>query len=131
MIAVLVAVGLVLIGATASLTLWRYGELPDQIPMHFWFDGTVTNYGPRPVAWLLVGVQIVIAVTCALTFASGASHLGESIMVDSVIAVCWRSQVLIISAALSGKKRVEMGGFYLFLAIMLTIGFAAIRFTRP
>jgi uncharacterized membrane protein len=130
-IAVLVAVGLVLIGATASLTLWRYGELPDQIPMHFWFDGTVTNYGPRPVAWLLVGVQIVIAVTCALTFASGASHLGESIMVDSVIAVCWRSQVLIISAALSGKKRVEMGGFYLFLAIMLTIGFAAIRFTRP
>jgi hypothetical protein len=111
--------------------LWRYGELPDQIPMHFWFDGTVTNYGPRPVAWLLVGVQIVIAVTCALTFASGASHLGESIMVDSVIAVCWRSQVLIISAALSGKKRVEMGGFYLFLAIMLTIGFAAIRFTRP
>jgi hypothetical protein len=58
-------------------------------------------------------------------------HLGESIMVDSVIAVCWRSQVLIISAALSGKKRVEMGGFYLFLAIMLTIGFAAIRFTRP
>ncbi len=131
MIAVLVAVGLVLIGATASLTLWRYGELPDQIPMHFWFDGTVTNYGPRPVAWLLVGVQIVIAVTCALTFASGASHVGESIMVDSVIAVCWRSQVLIISAALSGKKRVEMGGFYLFLAIMLTIGFAAIRFTRP
>ena len=131
MIAVLVAVGLVLIGATVSLTLRRYGGLPDQIPMHFWFDGTVTNYGPRPVAWLLVGVQIVIAVTCALTFASGASHVGESIMVDSVIAVCWRSQVLIISAALSGKKRVEMGGFYLFLAIMLTIGFAAIRFTRP
>jgi len=130
MIAVLVAVGIVLIGATASLTLRRYGELPDQIPMHFWFDGTVTNYGPRPVAWLLVGIQIVIAVTYALTFASGASHVGASIMADCVIAVCWRSQVLIISAALSGKKRVEMAGFYLFLAVMLTIGFAAVRFTH-
>jgi uncharacterized membrane protein len=131
MIAVLVVVGIVLIGATASLTLRRYGELPEQIPMHFWFDGTVTNYGPRPVAWLLVAVQIVIAVTYAVTFASGASHVGASIMADCVIAVCWRSQVLIISAALSGKKRVEMSGFYLFLAVMLTIGFAAVRFTRP
>lgn len=131
MIAALVALGLVLIGATASLTLRRYGALPDQIPMHFWFDGTVTNYGPRPVAWLLVGIQIVIAVTCALTFTSGASHVGELIVLDSIIAVCWRSQVLIISAALSGKKRVEMAGFYLFLAIMLIIAFAAVRFTRP
>jgi hypothetical protein len=130
-IAVVVAVGILLIGATASLTFRRYGELPDQIPMHFWFDGTVTNYGPRPVAWLLVGVQILIAVTYGLSFASGASHLGASLMADCVIAVCWRSQILIISAALSGKKRVEMAGFYLFLAVMLTIGFAATRLGRP
>lgn len=131
MIAVLIAVGIALIGTTASLTWRRYGELPDQIPMHFWFDGTVTNYGPRPVAWLLVGIQVLIAVMYGLTFATGASHVGALIMVDGVIAVCWRSQVLIISAALSGKKRVEMAGFYLFLAAMLTVGFAAARFTRP
>jgi hypothetical protein len=131
MTAVLVAVGILLIGATASLTLRHYGQLPDQIPMHFWFDGTVTNYGPRPVAWLLVGVQIVIAVPYALTFASGASPVGAPILADCIIAVCWRSQVLIISAALSGKKRVEMAGFYLFLAVMLTIGFAAVRYTHP
>jgi hypothetical protein len=129
--AVLVAVGFVFIGAAASLTLRRYGELPDQIPMHFWFDGTVTNYGPRPLAWLLVGVQIVIAVTCVPIFASGASRLGDLIVADGVIAVCWRSQVLIIAAALNGKKRVEMTGFYLFLAVTLIVGFAAIRFTRP
>jgi hypothetical protein len=127
-IAVVVAVGILLIGATASLTFRRYGELPDQIPMHFWFDGTVTNYGPRPVAWLLVGVQILIAVTYAMTF---ASHVGAPFVADCVIAVCWRSQILIISAALSGKKRVEMAGFYLFLAVMLTIGFAATRLGRP
>jgi hypothetical protein len=130
-IAALVAVGFVLIGATAFLTLRRYGELPDQIPMHFWFDGTVTSYGPRPVAWLLVAIQIVIAVTYALPFASGASHGGALIVGDCVIAACWRSQVLIISAALSGKKRVEMSGFYLFLGITLAIGFAAVRFIRP
>jgi hypothetical protein len=40
-IAALVAAGIGLIGATASLTLGRYGELPDRVPMHFWFDGTV------------------------------------------------------------------------------------------
>jgi hypothetical protein len=131
MIAVLAAVGILLIGTTASLTFRRYGELPDQIPMHFWFDGTVTNYGPRPVAWLLVGIQIVLAVTYALTFESGTSHVGALISADCLIAVCWRSQVLIISAALRGKKRVEMAGFYLFLAVMSTIVLAAIRFTRP
>jgi hypothetical protein len=128
MIAVLAAVGILLIGATASLTFRRYGELPDQIPMHFWFDGTVTNYGPRPVAWVLVGIQILIAVTYAMTF---ASHVGAPIVADCVIAVCWRSQVLIISAALSGEKRVAMTGFYLFLAATMTVGFAAVRFTPP
>ena len=128
MIAVLAAVGILLIGATASLTFRRYGELPDQIPMHFSFDGTVTSYGPRPVAWLLVGIEILIGVTYATTF---ASHVGAPILADCIIAVCWRSQVLIISAALSGKKRVEMAGFYLFLAVTLTIGFVALRFTHP
>jgi uncharacterized membrane protein len=131
MTAVLVAVGILLIGATASLTFRRYGELPDRIPMHFWFDGTVTNYGPRPVAWLLVGIQIVIAVSYALTSASAASHLVASILAVCVIAICWRSQVLIISAALSGEKRVAMTGFYLFLAATMTVGFAAVRFTPP
>jgi hypothetical protein len=63
--------------------------------------------------------------------ASGASHAGALIVGDCVIAACWRSQVLIISAALSGKKRVEMAGFYLFLGVMLAIGFAAVRFIRP
>jgi hypothetical protein len=70
------------------------------------------------VAWLLVAIQIVLAVTYALPVAS-------------VIAACWRSQVLIISAALSGKQRIEMAGFYLFLGVMLAIGFAAVRFIRP
>jgi uncharacterized membrane protein len=127
-IAALVAAGIGLIGATASLTLGRYGELPDRVPMHFWFDGTVTSYGPRPVAWLLVVIQIAIAFTYALTFASGASHVGALITADCVIAACWRSQVLIISTALSGEKRVDLAGFYFFVVVALMIGFAAVRF---
>ena len=92
MIAALVAVGFVLIGATVSLTLRRYGELPDQIPMHFWFDGT---------SWGLRHRRLL-----ALT--------GPD-----------------ISAALSGTQRIEMAGFYLFLGVMLAIGFAAASVIGP
>ena len=35
---------------------------------------------------------------------------------------------LIISTALSGEKRVDLAGFYLFVVVALTIGFAAVRF---
>ncbi len=71
MMAAVAIVGALIIVATFLITATRYRELPERIPIHFGIDGTVDNYGPRYMVWLLVGVQIATAVSYLLIFANG------------------------------------------------------------
>jgi len=90
--------------------------------MHFWFDGTVTNYGPRPVAWLLVGIQnrdrgYVRADLCERSVSRWRVDHGRT--ASSQFAGAHRSSS---SRRPQWQKALEMAGFILFLAVMLTIG---------
>jgi uncharacterized membrane protein len=129
MATVLIALGAVIIGATAFVTATRYRELPERVPIHFGITGAADSFGPRPVIWLLVAVQLTVAATFAVAHASGAPN-GALVMADSMIAIFWFAQVQIIEAATSGKNRIDMLRFWPFFAVMLAIGVTATRYLR-
>jgi hypothetical protein len=127
MTAVAVVVGALVIAATVLTTAARYRELPERIPIHFAIDGTADNYGPRYMVWLLVGVQIATAVSYLLIFGNGRPR-GMLVVGDALLAICLIVQLRIISAATSGKNRVNTLGFWILFAALLGIGVAATRF---
>jgi uncharacterized membrane protein len=47
---------------TVAYTAFRYRELPDRIPLHFGITGRADWLGPRPLVWLLVGIQALVVV---------------------------------------------------------------------
>lgn len=55
------AAGAAIIAVTAWITASEYGNLPDRVPTQFWVDGKPTAFGPRPMIWLTVGVQVLCA----------------------------------------------------------------------
>lgn len=112
---------------TAAITSSRYGDLPEKIPMHFGLDGTVNRYGPRSMAWLLVVNQVVIAAVFFTIYATTGTR-GVLVIGVCMLAIFLRVQLLILSAAMTGGKRVPVGGSLLFILVTLAIGvFAATR----
>jgi hypothetical protein len=121
---------------TFAHTLAEYPSLPDRVPLHLRYNGTVDNWGPRSSVWLLPGLQVVVAAVMvfsgyALVTGMPGTHgsvLGLAFFAPCVLAILWRAQLLLISAAKSGGKRVAMGGFWLFFAAMLAAGTLGVVF---
>ncbi len=119
------AFGALIIAITVAITGGRYGKLPDRVPIHFGIDGAVDGYGPRYAAWLLVIVQLIIAFIFTRQYLGGKPQ-GVLIAGDSLLAICLAAQMLIISAAVSGKKRISTIAFWIFFAAMVAV--AAVAF---
>lgn len=112
---------------TVVVTSSRYGELPETIPIHFGLDGTVNGYGPRSTVWMLVGTQAAIAVGSFLIYATTGARVALVLGV-CMLAIFWRVQLLILSAATPGEKRTPVGGSVVFILAAVLIGlFAATR----
>lgn len=113
---------------TIASTARAYRQLPERIPMHFWIDGTVNAYGPRPMAWFLVALQIWLGVLFTSIAGSWlredlpASHaIAMAGFADVMLLLLWRAQQLIIETGLSGKDRADLKPFWLFFgATMLS-----------
>lgn len=63
---VLIGLGVVVLIVSTIIILMNYGTMPDQIPMHYDFDGTVTNLSSKKeiiflvvMDWFIYGVMIV------------------------------------------------------------------------
>ncbi len=56
----LVAGGIAAVVIATAVTCMRYGTLPDRVPIHFGISGKANGYGPKPTAWLLVIVEVVV-----------------------------------------------------------------------
>jgi hypothetical protein len=124
---VLLFAGATIMAATAAITSSRYGDLPEIIPIHFGLDGTVNRYGPRSMAWLLVAMQVAIAMGCFAIYAATGTR-GVLVLGVCTLAIFWRVQLLILSAATAGEKRAPIGGSVLFIVVALAVGvFAATR----
>jgi hypothetical protein len=125
-IALLAAAGLVIIVGTAIRTAASYGDLPDRVPIHFGITGKADSYGPRPVIWLLVGVQVMVAIIYAAVFSMGAPH-GSLVAADALLALFGWVQLQIIDAAISGTNRIPPGRMWLSIAGLIALTLAASR----
>jgi len=112
----------------------EYRTVPNRVPLSLGFDGVVNSYGPRGALWLLPAVQLfsaAIFIFSGYALAVGApgahgSLPGLAVFAPWILALLWRAQRLIISAARSAASRVQMGGFWLFFVAMLAAGTLAI-----
>jgi len=112
----------------------EYRTVPNRVPLSLGFDGVVNSYGPRGAIWLLPAVQLfsaAIFIFSGYGIAVGApgahgSLPGLAVFAPCILALLWRAQRLIISAARSAASRVQMGGFWLFFVAMLAAGTLAI-----
>lgn len=125
---IIAAAGIAVIAATAWITAAEYKNLPDRVPMQFWFDGKPTSYGPRPVVWLMVGVQVL----CLLIFGftqvglrtSPLTHrhvLGMDLFGLCIIAMIANAQLMVIEAAKSlPDQRLPMPRYWIsFITFMI------------
>lgn len=109
---------------TIAQTREAYPKLPQRVPINISINGTASQYGPRPLVWLPVGIQLVC---CAgLLFAGYAiavqlpgthgSLRGVAIIAPVILAMIWRVQQLLLAIALSQQRRANMGAFWAFFA---------------
>jgi uncharacterized membrane protein len=124
--------GIILV--TVAQTREAYPRLPERVPIHIGPAGNIDGYGPKGMIWMLVGVQITVAmieVAAGFALASNAPHTHGSPLGLAVIAVCvtallWRVQNLLVAAATSGETSVPMRKFWLFFgATMMCVVLAA------
>jgi hypothetical protein len=113
-----------IIAGTVIYTGLRYRELPDRVPLHFGFSGSVDGTGPRPAIWLVAGLQIFIGATYTVTYLSGGAQRMMLIGCWVVAFLAWL-QIQIVSVAVSAYKRMSpialWGGVAVFLAGVFTI----------
>lgn len=132
------AVAAAFILLTIAQTREAYPELPERVPTHLDFAGRPNGYGPRPMIWLLVGVQIFCAIIFVLVAYALAARLpgthgslpGLALMAPLIMAMLWRAQRLLLEAARAPDRRVRMGPFWLFYITGLTAIIAIIVFVR-
>lgn len=134
---VIAAAGAAVIAATAWITAAEYKNLPDRVPMQFWFDGKPTSFGPRPVVWLIVGVQLFCLVIFGLTQrglgTSPLTHrhvLGMVLFGLCIITMMANAQMLVIEAAKSlPDQRLPMPRYWIsFIGFMIAAIVCAVLF---
>lgn len=93
-------------------TATSYAALPERIAIHFRLDGTPNGWGPRAAVWLVVSLQLIIAVVNGLAYAGGAP-LMQLLVTDWALALLWQAQSLILSTAARRAERASISGFWL------------------
>ena len=124
------AIGVAIIAATVAFTLLSYGRLPERIPIHFGIDGVANGFARREAIWLMVGLQLILAATYAVLYASAIGLRGLIFFGVSVLAVCAWGQYLIISAASDGTNRIRVWQFWSGFAVIFAIGILALQAAR-
>jgi uncharacterized membrane protein len=122
----LLLLGAAIIAATAIVTSQRYANLPDRIPIHFGISGIVDNYGPRYMAWVLVAIALTFGIVQLVNYEL-TNRLALLALGVIALAILLVGQILILNTARSGKTRVNLVWFWVFLAFMLALGILAVR----
>jgi hypothetical protein len=125
----LAAVSAAIVVITFGQTWAAYPALPDRVPLGLAWNGVPRGFGPRPMIWLIVAVQIFAACVMAFADYAIATHqpgthgtlLGSLIASVCVLAILWRAQMLLIASAKSGASRVPMNGFLTFCGAMMVL----------
>jgi uncharacterized membrane protein len=123
--AIAAAIGVAIISATVAFTLLSYDRLPERIPIHFGIDGVADGFARREAIWLMVGLQLILAATYAVLYASAIGPRGLIFFGVSVLAVCAWGQFHAISAATGGTNRIRVWQFWGGFAAIFISGIVA------
>jgi uncharacterized membrane protein len=112
-----IGLGAGIIAVTIAVTIARYRDLPEAIPIHFGLDGKPNWYGPRITIWLIPGIQLLITAT-ALSLGAQTPH-SSLVFWLAILVLCCSMQLLIIAAATNGTQRLNIRAFWVvFVATM-------------
>jgi len=93
---------------TAARTADAYGSLPSQVPIHFGLRGAPDSYGPRPMIFTVVAVQLLmtgLSVAASMLMPARAA-LFQGFMADVVvIGLAWL-QNGVVSVAQGRTQRI-------------------------
>ncbi len=121
-----VGLGAGIIFATIAVTVARYRDLPETIPIHFGLDGKPNGYGSRNAIWLVPAVQLLLTAS-ALSFGAQTPRASLTFWLD-LLVLCLAVQLLIIAAATSAAQRLNRSVFWsVFVATMAFAVVAAFR----
>jgi hypothetical protein len=102
---------------TVAYTAFRYRELPERIPLHFGITGRADWLGPRPLAWLLVGIQAIVAVPYSLGVFTSTGR--EPIIGLLAVALTAWLQIEMVNASINGTNRIPPARLWTVLAVFL------------
>lgn len=139
MIYILLAVGTALIALTVAMTARSYASLPDQVALQFWPDGSPFSLWAKPAIWLIVAIQLLsFGFFAYITRSSGSQPPASTdvplmIICDCVLALTWRVQNLLLSAAMDSDNRAKMDAqYYIFIGACIAAAlFTGFYFLRP
>ncbi len=121
-----IGLGAGIIFATIAVTVARYRDLPESIPIHFGLSGKPNAYGPRVAIWIVPIVQL-LSTASALSVGAQAPHISQTFWL-ALMVLCLAVQLLIIAAATSPTQRLNRPVFWgVFIATMTFAVVAASR----
>ena len=103
------------IAGTIVYTALRYRELPERVPIHFGLMGGADGFGPKPAIWLLVVVQVLVAVVY-LTASQAAGQRLLYVGLLTIVLLAWL-QAHIVAVAIDGTNRLQPARLYTAVAL--------------
>jgi hypothetical protein len=120
---VLIGFGAGVIFVTIAVTIARYRDLPETIPIHFGLDGKPNWCGPRVTIWLIPGIELLITAT-ALSLGAQTPH-SSLVFWLAILVLCSAMQLLMLDAATNGTQRLNIRAFWLVFVATLGVALAA------
>jgi uncharacterized membrane protein len=121
--AVAVGLGAGIIFVTIAVTIARYRDLPETMPIHFGLDGRANWYGPRFAVWIIPAIELFITVE-ALSLGALAPRVGPVFWL-AILVLCSAMQLLMLDAATSGTQRLNIRAFWVVFVATMGVALAA------
>jgi uncharacterized membrane protein len=120
---VAIGLGAGIIVATIAVTIARYRDLPETMPLHFGLDGRPNWYGPRFAVWIIPAIELFITVE-ALAFGTLAPRIGPVFWL-AILVLCSAAQLLMLDAATSVTQRLNTRAFWIVFVATMGVAVAA------
>jgi hypothetical protein len=115
-----ISIGSALLAAIFGFTALRYGDLPARIPIHFGLDGRANSFGPRPTAWMLPLIGLLISGFFGGLFAAREPNVPLLLPV-LILAIFLYVQVQMLDAAINGSNRIDQWGIWAGVAAIVLL----------
>lgn len=130
----LIAFGAAIAALTAMMTASNYNSLPDRIPTHFGFSPQPDSYGPKPMAWMLPIVQIIVLgsqfFVYKLNHPPSHAMVPAVVIADAVALTILAAQWLIIETAKNGPSGTRYRTFWFVFALTMLVVPVSIAFGK-